>query len=321
MKNAPTNSKSCTYCGANGHTSRTCVVKKAGMPSPVAAAKEQAKLAKIAEREAAAAAKAAAKAEKIAAREAAKAEKARIKDESRSWRARRQRCTYCGGQGHSRRGCKEMKADPAKIIAILRATRTAYWNAVKDMELAVGTLVSIRGWAHYTRLGDPRRSTVWNRKYAADAEMQIVTRVKLQSDMAHPVILIAQPMCAIGTNDGENEVPLPIMRAYHSDQFISDIQRWYTADEDTGPHVENDWNDAHKPVSSGAKIGDFVDAKEFADWMNPDDAVRDYFNNEVTRTNRRRGWGRRAASSGDAYSHFGIRELSRIRSDIHGQND
>ena len=66
MKNAPTNDKSCTYCGATGHTSRTCVVKKAGLPSPVAIAKEQAKLAKIAEREAAVAAKTAAKAAKIA---------------------------------------------------------------------------------------------------------------------------------------------------------------------------------------------------------------------------------------------------------------
>ena len=315
MKNAPTNDKSCTYCGATGHTSRTCVVKKAGLPSPVAIAKEQAKLAKIAEREAAVAAKTAAKAAKIASREAAKAEKARVKEESRSWRSRRMTCTYCDSRGHSRRGCPAMKADPAKIIGILRATRNAYWNIVKDMELAVGTLLSIRGWAHYTS-ADKRRNTMWDRKYAANAEMQLVTQVKLSGDARFPVTLIVQPMCAIGTHDGENEVVLPVMRSYHSEEFRHEIGRWYTAGEDSGPHLETDWNEALKPISSGAKIGDFVNANDLAGWLNPDDAVRDYFANEVN-GRRRRGWGNRPVRNDSVYSHFGLRCLSSIRDDIY----
>jgi hypothetical protein len=54
MMNATT--KTCTYCGDAAHTARSCAIKRAGLPSPVLAAKEAAKAEKArikAEKEAA----------------------------------------------------------------------------------------------------------------------------------------------------------------------------------------------------------------------------------------------------------------------------
>lgn len=263
MMNATT--KTCSYCGDAAHTARSCAIKRAGLPSPVLAAKEAAKAEKArikAEKEAAIVAK-------RRSREAAKAEKARIKAENRSWRSRTARCSFCGYQGHSRTGCPVAKQYKTDVPAFIRTWRAYVWQKIKDLPLGVGTMVDYYGWGHY--IGDD--GTICHGRVRGAGDKQIIVGINLDSDPANPFSFRTQPIACLGVTDKwgdriENTLGGFFPDGMFTGDYVHDNLRKYADHFDPDGLSHSAWVPRFQPSASGVTIGDSVDARVLEKWLN-----------------------------------------------------
>jgi hypothetical protein len=253
-----TTTKSCSYCGNIGHTSRSCVNKAVGAPS-IADIKRQeranARLAAIAEKERV-------KAEKVAAKEAAKAEKARIKEDSRSWRTRRQTCSFCGQHGHSRTGCATLKQTRATVVAFQRAWRAKVWDKIKNLPYGVGALLDFRGWGTHMENGQICNGRV------RGGDRQMVVGINLNSNPLIPFSFEVTPIANIGAEKYYNNTYNGFVPSNYLTSGTSLNVRRYADYYDTDSLEQNEYVSRFNVEASAATIGDTVDARVLEDWLN-----------------------------------------------------
>jgi len=253
-----TTTKSCSYCGNIGHTSRSCVNKAAGTPSLADIKRQEranARLAAIAEKERV-------KAEKVAAKETAKAEKERIKTENRSWRSRRQTCSFCEGKGHSRTGCAMLKETRVSVVAFHRAWRAKVWDKIKHLPYGIGAMLDFRGWGTHMRDG------VITSGRPQGADRQMVVGITLSNNPLVPFSFEVTPIANIGGDK------------YHHNTFNGFVPYNYLTNElgmrvrryadyyDTDSLLESEYVSRFNVEPSAATIADTVDARVVEEWLN-----------------------------------------------------
>lgn len=275
-----TTTKSCSYCGNIGHTSRSCANKAAAAPS-LADIKRQGRanalITAIAEKERI-------KAEKVAAKDAAKAEKERIKESSRSWRSRRQRCSFCEGQGHSRAGCAMFKETRVSVIAYHRAWRAKVWDKIKNLPYGVGAMLDYRGWGAHMKNGEITSGRT------PGFDRQMVLGINLSTNPLIPFSFEVTPIANIGGEKYRNNTYNGFVPYNYLTNELSIQVRRYADYYDTDSLVENEYVNRFNVEPSAATIGDTVDASVLEKWLNFD---KDDFDNSL----KNRYWRRKPTHS------------------------
>jgi hypothetical protein len=253
-----TTPKSCSYCGNIGHTVRSCAVKAVGAPSLADIKRQEranARLAAIAEKERV-------KAEKAAAKEAAKAEKERVKAENRSWRTRRQVCSFCGDYGHSRTACATLKETRVRVVAFSRAWRAKVWDKIKHLPYGVGAMLDFRGWGTHMRDG------VITSGRPQGADRQMVVGINLTSNPLVPFSFEVTPIANIGGDRyGNNTFNGFVPYNYLTNELTNRVRR-YADYYDTDSLEENEYVSRFNVEPSAATIADTIDARVVEDWLN-----------------------------------------------------
>ncbi len=281
-----TTPKSCSYCGNIGHTVRSCAVKAVGAPSLADIKRQEranARLAAIAEKERV-------KAEKVAAKEAAKAEKARVKAENRSWRTRRQVCSFCGNYGHSRTACATLKETRARVVAFHRAWRAKVWDRIKHLPYGVGTMLDFRGWGTHMRNG------MISNGRPQGADRQIVVGINLTSNPLVPFSFEVTPIAAIGGDKYNNNTFNGFVPYNYLTSELAIRVRRYADYYDTDSLEENEYVSRFNVEPSAATIGDTIDARVVEEWLN-------FSDEEFNRFLKARYW-RRKPSHSDVTREF-----------------
>jgi len=309
MKNEPT--KSCTYCGSPAHSTRSCYVKAAGLPSLAQIAKAQ----RQADRDAAKAAKEQAKADKIAAKAAAAAEKERIKAEKAS--RSRISCSYCGRRGHTRAACELSKSDIVNVTKFVSAARAIYWETVKGLQYGIGSFVTYSGYGYYIpsaeyKLDNPNSNAEWcgwSGNASNKQEVQMVTGFTLTADWRRPIKMHTMPIPAVGTGSEPNDINLPIVGDYFTGSF-----KHYWVGNSAANRNEcflSDWERFFNPAGA-TTIENSVDADALASWLAATD-VKKWTVDNAPRKSGGRGWGRQRGSKGynrpTFFSQFDIEYL------------
>jgi len=275
-----TTTKSCSYCGNIGHTSRSCANKAAGTPSLADIKRQErtdARITAIAEKERV-------KAEKVAAKDAAKAEKASIKENSRSWRARRQTCSFCEGKGHSRTGCTMLKETRASVIAFHRAWRAKVWDKIKHLPYGVGALLDFRGWGAYMKDGE----IVSGR--ATGSDRQMVLGINLSTNPLIPFSFEITPIANIGGEKYRNNTYNGFVPYNYLTNELGLRVRRYADYYDTDSLLESEYINRFNVEPSAATIGDTVNAGVLEKWLNFD-------NDDFDRSLKNRYWKRKPTHS------------------------
>ena len=253
-----TTPKSCSYCGNVGHTSRSCANKAAGTPSLADIKRQEranARHAAIAEKERV-------KAEKVAAKEAAKAEKERVKAENRSWRTRRQVCSFCGNYGHSRTACATLKETRTRVVAFHRAWRAKVWDRIKHLPYGVGAMLDFRGWGTHMRDG------VITSGRPQGADRQMVVGINLCNNPLVPFSFEVTPIANIGGDRyGNNTFNGFVPYNYLTNELTNRVRR-YADYYDTDSLEENEYVSRFNVEPSAATIADTIDARVVEEWLN-----------------------------------------------------
>lgn len=275
-----TTTKSCSYCGNIGHTSRSCANKAAGTPSLADIKRQErtdARITAIAEKERV-------KAEKVAAKEAAKAEKASIKENSRSWRTRRQTCSFCEGKGHSRTSCTMLKETRVSVIAFHRAWRAKVWDKIKHLPYGVGAMLDFRGWGAYVKDGE----IVSGR--ATGSDRQMVLGINLSTNPLIPFSFEITPIANIGGEKYRNNTYNGFVPYNYLTNELGLRVRRYADYYDTDSLLESEYINRFNVEPSAATIGDTVNAGVLEKWLN-------FNNDDFDRSLKNRYWKRKPTHS------------------------